>query len=67
MKKQIQNLSDIAQLRYDIVRFYDLPELNGTLKAFVMAQLDDMIEKRTPADDFIQSQQAIYDGTVLND
>jgi len=59
MKKQIKTLNDIARLRYDVVRLYDLPEFNGSLKAYVTTQLDSMIAGQTSPTDFIEMYQRI--------
>lgn len=58
-KNDIHSIRDIARLRYNMVRIYDLPEFNGTLKAFVMTQLDAMIGGELPSGNFIAMQQRI--------
>lgn len=49
----------ISRLRYDMVRVYDLPEFNGTLKAFVMTELDKMVRGEVKSDRFMAIQERI--------
>lgn len=66
MNNNITDLDDIAKLRYDIVRFYDLPEFNGALKAFVMNELDSMVSGETNSKTFLAMQHRIHNG-ILDD
>jgi len=67
MITEIRNVHDIEHLRYDIIRTYNNPEFNGELKAFVIEQLDNIINGSLSLTAFISMQDRINKGICVNE